>query len=272
MDSARRFGVLLTLAYDGTAFQGWASQKEGRTVCDAVHGAITAVDPRASQPRGTSRTDSGVHAEGQLAAFDACLEIPARGWVLALNRHLPDDACVRSARAVPVGYNPRFGAKLKRYRYRILLDRVRDPLWRTRAWRVGWPVDKERLAREAESIRGTHDFAAFRSSHDARTVTVRTITRVAVEPESDPRILGIVIEGESFLYNMVRILVGTLMYVARGTLERGTIARALESGSSGAVSRPELRRMAGTTAPAHGLTLEAIDLTLPDDAGQAWPP
>jgi tRNA pseudouridine38-40 synthase len=266
-----RFGVLVTVAYDGTGFHGWASQPESRTVCDVLHGAVLALDPHASLPRGCSRTDAGVHAEGQLAAFDTRMCIPSRGWVLALNQHLPDDACVRAARAVPEGYNPRFAAKLKRYRYRILLDRVRDPLWRTTAWRVGWPVDKERLAREARAILGTHDFAAFRSAHDARPITVRNITRVGVEQQSDPRILGVVIEGDAFLHNMVRILVGTLMDVARGKLEEGTISRALAEGALGLVRRSELRRLAGTTAPAHGLTLEAIDLALPAEAGEPWP-
>ena len=182
--------------------------------------------------------------------------------MLALNQHLPDDVCVRSARALPAGYQPRFAARSKRYRYRILLDRVRDPLLRNRAWRVGWPIDKERLAREALSVRGTHDFAAFRSAHDARSDTVRTLTRVAIEAESDPRLLGIVIEGNAFLHNMVRILVGTLMDVARGNLDEGSIARAFEV---------KERRVAGMTAPAHGLMLEAIDVELPEQAGEPWP-
>jgi tRNA pseudouridine38-40 synthase len=274
--NASRYGVLLTVAYDGTAFHGWAAQKGMRTVEDTLRGAILALDARATDPRGTSRTDSGVHAEGQLAAFDASLGIPPRGWVLALNQHLPDDVCVRRARPVPVGFSPRFAAKVKRYRYRILLDRVRDPLWRTRAWRVGWTVDKERLAREALGIQGKHDFAAFRSAHDARKETVRTITRVAVEGESDPRILSIVVEGESFLYNMVRILVGTLMDVARGKLEEGAIVRALRGESSNLTLTPKVRHqlaraLAGTTAPAHGLTLEAVEVDLPAESGQPWP-
>ncbi len=259
----RRFGTLLTVAYEGTDFHGWAKQDGQRTVEGTLTGAIRALDARASEPRGTSRTDAGVHALGQLAAFDAALEIPPRGWVLALNQHLPDDVCVRSARAVPVGYNPRFQAKTKRYRYRVLLDRVRDPLLRTRAWRIGWPIDKERIAREAESVVGTHDFAAFRSAHDARTDTVRTLTRVAVETEADPRILAVVVEGSSFLYNMVRILVGTLMDVGRGHLEAGTMAKALDARE---------RRFAGITAPAHGLVLERVELELPGEASAPWPP
>ncbi len=263
MGAGERFGVLVGVAYDGTAFNGWAPQRDGRTVCDALTGAITKLDPKASLPRGVSRTDAGVHAEGQLAAFDASLTIPARGWVLALNQHMPDDACVRWACAVPEGFNPRFSAKGKRYRYRVLLDRIRDPLLRDRAWRLGWDIDQDKLAREAQAVVGTHDFAAFRSSHDARNDTVRTVTRCAVEPEAGGRIVGIVIEGNAFLYNMVRIVAGTLMDVARGHLAEGTVARALAS---------RVRGEAGITAPAHGLTLEHVFLELPAGAGEPWPP
>jgi tRNA pseudouridine38-40 synthase len=265
LDPARvpRFGVLLKVAYDGTAFSGWAAQRDGRTVHDTLFGAIRSLDARATPPRGTSRTDAGVHADGQLAAFDASLELPPRGWVLALNEHLPDDVCVRSARAVPFDFNPRFASRGKRYRYRVLLDRVRDPAWRARAWRVGWPIDVDLLAREAKVFEGTHDFASFRSSHDARNDTTRTMTRVVVErAKDDDRVLSVVIDGTAFLYNMVRIMVGTLLDVARGKLPEGTIARALDGGH---------RKLAGTTAPAHGLTLEAIDAALPEGTGEAWP-
>src|SRR5579859_4521835 len=128
--ATQRYGVLLTVAYDGTDFHGWAAQKAERTVEETLRGAILALDPLAGAPRGMSRTDAGVHAEAQMAAFDASLEIPARGWVLALNQHLPEDAAVRSARSVAPGYNPRLSAKVKRYTYRLLLDRVRHPLLR----------------------------------------------------------------------------------------------------------------------------------------------
>jgi len=256
------FGVLLKIAYDGGAYSGWAPQEGTRTIHGAIAGAIAALDPRATPPRGTSRTDAGVHADGQLAAFDASLEIPPRGWVLALNQHLPDDVCVRSARAVPAGYNPRFASRGKRYRYRVLLDRVRDPRWSARAWRIGWPVDLERIARAARQFEGTHDFAAFRSSHDARRDTLRKVTRVAIEPGEDPRIVSIAVEGEAFLYNMVRIMVGTLFDIGRGKLAEDAIPRALALGE---------RRLAGATAPALGLTLEWIDVELPEGAGAPWP-
>lgn len=257
-------GILLEVAYDGTAFKGWAAQRGERTVEDTLRGAIATLDPRASAPRGTSRTDAGVHAERQMVAFDASLAIPPRGWVLALNQHLPDDVCVRSARSIHAEYNPRFASRGKQYRYRLLLDRVRDPLERHRAWRIGWPLDVEKMRREAAAIVGTHDFAGFRSSHDAREVTVRTLTRAAIEPLGG-RILSIAIAGNAFLYNMVRILVGTLVDVGRGHMDEGTIARALAASDGD-------RRRAGMTAPAHGLTLESVDLELPSETGTPWPP
>ncbi len=257
-------GVLVQVAYDGTAFSGWAPQKgeHTRTVADTLKGAILAVDPRAQGPRGTSRTDAGVHAEGQLAAFDAELEIPPRGWVLTLNQHLPDDVAVRSARYVPVGFSPRFASKKKRYRYDLVLDKVRDPLLCNRAWRIGYDMDMAAMAREARSIVGTHDFAAFRSARDEREDTVRTIHHVELV-QHDHRRWSVVIEGTAFLYNMVRILVGTLVDVGRGHLPEGTIARALAGKD---------RSLAGQTAPAHGLTLASIDLELPEGTGEPWPP
>jgi tRNA pseudouridine38-40 synthase len=261
-----RFGVLLEVAYTGTHFHGWAAQEDMRTVQGELAGAIRAVDPHASAPRGTSRTDAGVHAHRQLAAFDSSVEIPPRGWVLALNQHLPDDACVRSARAVPVRFEPRFAAKHKRYVYRILRDRVRDPLWHERSWRIGWPLDLQRLTDEAAAIVGTHDFRAFRSAHDPRLDTIRTIRRAeAVVRDGaghDARVLELVFEGNAFLYNMVRILTGTLVDVARGQREAGSVAKALASG---------LRSDAGMTAPAVGLTLEHVELELPGETGAPWP-
>jgi tRNA pseudouridine38-40 synthase len=257
-------GVLLTVGYDGTSFSGWAVQRDVRTVEQTLRGAILAVDPRALGPRGCSRTDAGVHAEGQLAAFDAERFLPPRGWVLKLNQNLPDDVTVRAARSVPVGYNPRFSSRLKRYRYLLVRDKVVDPLLRHRAWRVGFDMDMGRMVREAQSIVGTHDFAAFRSARDVREFTVRTITYVGVEPVGfDSRLWMVTIEGNSFLYNMVRILVGTLVDVSRDHLPEGSITRALEAKDRG---------VAGQTAPAHGLTLQRIDADLPPETGVRWPP
>jgi tRNA pseudouridine38-40 synthase len=258
-------GVLLEVAYDGTNFSGWATQPGRRTVQETLEGAIHALDPNATPARGTSRTDAGVHAEGQRVAFDASMLLPPRGWVLALNSHLPEDVAVRSAQEIAAGYIPRFSSKKKRYRYRLLLDRVRDPLLHNRAWRIGWPLDLEKMNREAQQIAGTHDFGAFRSAHDERAETVRTITRSEITRENE-RIVSFVIEGNAFMYNMVRILTGTLVDVGRSKLQEGAIARALAN-----PERSEGRKLAGMTAPAHGLTLEKIDLDLPEGASASWP-
>ena len=218
--STRVTGVLLQVAYEGTAFSGWATQRDARTVEDTLRGAILALDPRAQGPRGTSRTDAGVHAEGQMAAFDANVAMPPRGWVLTLNQHLPEDVAVRAAQLVPVGFSPRFASKKKRYRYDLLLDKVRDPLLCRRSWRIGYDMDMARIGREAQAIVGTHDFVAFRSAGDERAETVRTINAVTVD-SVDARRWSITVEGSAFLYNMVRILVGTLVDVGRGHLPEG---------------------------------------------------
>lgn len=256
-------GVLLEIAYDGSGFSGWATQIDTRTVEETVRGALRAVDPRANGPRGSSRTDAGVHADGHPVAFDTSLTIPPRGWVLALNQHLPDDVAVRRAREVPKGFHPRFASVKKRYAYRVVQDRVRSPLLRTTAWRVGFELDVERMRREARSLLGTHDFAAFRAAGDARKDTTRTIADVRIERSvDDPRILSFVVEGRAFLYNMVRIIVGTLIDVGRGRLPEGTVRRALEGRE---------RILAGQTAPACGLVLQHVELDLPEGAGEPWP-
>ncbi len=261
MNEAEARGVLLEVAYDGTAFHGWAAQKAVRTVEETLLGAVAALDPRVRAVRGASRTDAGVHADGQLAAFDTTRDIPPRGWVLGLNQHLPDDVAVRAARPVAPGFSPRFAARGKRYRYRVLVDSVRDPALRARTWRVS-DVDVEAVAREAQAALGTHDFIAFRSSGDERENTVRTLSRVEVEREAHPQVVAVVVEGNAFLYNMVRILVGTLIDVGRGRLEPGAVARALESRDRG---------HAGTTAPAQGLVLERVEVDLPEGSGPRWP-
>ena len=116
-------GVLLEVAYDGTAFHGWAAQKAVRTVEETLRGAVVALDPRVRAVRGASRTDAGVHAEGQLAAFDTSRDIPARGWVLGLNQHLPEDVAVRAARPVAAGLRP----PVRRARQALSLSGARRP-------------------------------------------------------------------------------------------------------------------------------------------------
>jgi tRNA pseudouridine38-40 synthase len=260
---ARR-GVLLTVAYDGTRFAGFVVQPSQRTIAGELLGALRAVDPSVRDIRGASRTDSGVHARGQRVAFDTTLNVPPRGWVLAVTRHLPSEISIRRAAVVEVGFTPRFQSHGKRYRYLVLRDHARDPFLEGRAWRSPAFDAPDAIAIAAEEARlalGTHDFAAFRSSHDIRRQTVRTIRSFEVtEDPSDPRLIRIDVEGDAFLHNMVRILVGTLADVARGRVPRGAMARALASGK---------RSDAGITAPPDGLYLEQV--LLDREGEDAWP-
>lgn len=246
--------ILLTVAYDGADFCGFAPQKSGRTVHGILTEAARSLDPNVSLLRGASRTDSGVHARGQAVSFDPTRTIPCKGWVLGMNSALPQDVAIRQARVVPQGFDPRAFGRGKRYRYALMLDRVRDPLVDRRAWRLDPPFDEAKARAEAATLLGTHDFRAYRSSADERVVTVRTLTRCELVHQPDPRLVEIVVEGSAFLHNMVRILVGTIVDVARGRLAPGACARALSSGA-----RTDL----GMTAPAHGLMLDEVFLDLP---------
>ena len=265
LTGSRRKTVLLTVAYDGRRFAGFARQPGQRTIAGELLGAIQALDPSVRDLRGASRTDARVHARGQRVAFDTIVDIPPRGWVLAVTRHLPEEIAVRRAAFVPDGFSPRFGNRGKRYRYLILREPARDPFLEGRAWRSP-SFDREgavdRARREAALALGTHDFAAFRSSADERENTERTLRAVSftVDP-SDARILRVDVEGSAFLHNMVRILVGTLSDVARGRLPEGAIGRALAS---------KARSDAGITAPPDGLYLEEV--LLDDEGTDAWPP
>jgi len=257
-------GVLLTVAYDGRPFAGFAPQPGQRTIAGELLGALRELDPSVREVRGASRTDAGVHARGQRVAFDTVTGVPCRGWVLGTTRHLPAEIAVRRASRLRAGFVPRFESAGKTYRYTLLADVVRDPLLEGRVWRTTAIADQASLARaraEAASATGTRDFAAFGSAADERTTTVRTLRRVelTVDP-ADPRLVHIDVQGDAFLHNMVRILVGTLVDVARGRLTDGAVARALASGN---------RADAGITAPPDGLCLERVDLR--DEGTDAWP-
>lgn len=255
-------GVLLTLAYDGAPFCGYVKQKNGRTVAGELEGAIATVDPKASTTRGVSRTDAGVHARGQLVAFDSTKDIDPRGWVLALNRELPREIAVVRAARTPARFEPRRCVVSKTYVYRILESRTRDPLVDRFAWRIPYRLNQLDMSSAAALIQGEHDFRAFRGSADAREETVRHIFRISLTPaREDFRITELTVKGNKFLYNMIRIIAGTLVDVGRGFLPKDAISRALQSG---------LRKDLGITAPPEGLELRSIELAEP--GVDEWPP
>ena len=256
------FGILLTVAYDGRRFSGWARQTNARSVAGELEGAIFAIDPNATRTRGLSRTDAGVHAKEQLVAFDTDKDITLRGWVLAISQHLPDEiAIVRAARVEP-GFDARRHLTRKVYRYTVLHSLVRDPFLEGRAWRILERFNHSAIQEIAQTLVGTHDFAAFRGAADSRTDTVRQIFRIDVRPaHNDERITLIDVEGDKFLYNMVRIIVGALIDIGRERLPKDALLRALAS---------HARTDLGITAPPDGLCLERVVIDL--QKLQAWPP
>ncbi len=258
-------GILLSIAYDGRRFAGFARQRDQRTIAGELLGALQQVDPTIREVRGVSRTDAGVHAWDQRVAFDPTLSIPLRGWALGLARHLPEEIAIRRAWLVEPGFVPRFASLRKRYRYRVLFDERRNPFLEGRAWRIPHTLNEETLGLvrgECEAVIGTHDFAAFRSAADERENTTRTLFAVAPARDAeDPHSLWITFEGDAFLHNMVRILVGTFVDVGRGRKPPGSAARALATKD---------RREAGITAPAEGLMLERVWLR--EEGQSPWPP
>jgi tRNA pseudouridine38-40 synthase len=209
--------------------------------------------------RGASRTDAGVHALGQLAAFDTARDIPPDGWVKGLNAALPPDVAVRDATPCEPGYEPRFDAKDKLYRYVLYVGRTRDPLLRHRAWYVkpsllpppSRVLDLDAMRRAASALVGTHDFRAFRAADDERESTERTLVSVELVPgwAGDARQLAIEVRGTAFMKQMVRIITGTLVEIGRGRMSPDVVEALFESGD---------RSAAGPTAPPEGLTLVEI--------------
>ena len=258
----RAHGVLLTVAYDGSRFSGFARQPTARTIAGELDGAVRAVAPDASLVRGASRTDAGVHARGQRVAFDVDRALPARAWVHSLNRELPAEIVVRRAAGVEPGFEPRFSARQKTYRYVILESVVRSPFWDARAWRLGERLNHELMRQAAEPLVGEHDFRAFRAAEDQRENTVRRLFRIEVRTRSsdDGELTEIFVEGSGFLHRMVRIIVGSLVDVGIGRLRSSALAAALDDKN---------RTSLGRTAPPDGLCLDSM--LLADEGIDAWP-
>lgn len=259
-------GLALTVAYDGTAFHGFQAQAGLRCVQSELARAAQQVCRHDVEIRGASRTDAGVHALGQLVALDTSRELSPRRWVQALNRYLPPDLAVTDAYPCEAGYQPRFDARDKLYRYVFHLGVSRDPLQRHRAWHLGRQIpfafldrdqvrgarhhlDLQAMHQATRALVGTHDFCAFRASTDTREDTIRTMLRVALleDYQGDPYLLALEVEGTAFMKNMVRIMAGTLIAVGRRRLSTAQLPELLQAGAD--------RRGLGDTAPPEGLTL-----------------
>ena len=239
--------IKLTIEYDGTAYAGWQRQENALAVQQVIEEALTKLTRARVVIAGASRTDAGVHALGQTAHFDTESRIPPDKYAFALNTMLPADICIRKSEAVSEDFHARFSNKGKRHRYLIYQSPHAGALNRNTHAHVIYPLDDEKMRRELTALIGTHDFAAFAASGSVVKDTVRTIYSASLARRGDE--LELLVEGSGFLYNMVRIIAGTLISVGAGRLEEGAFARAIQSGN---------RLDLGVTAPAHGLTLMEV--------------
>ncbi|HEX7010655.1 MAG TPA: tRNA pseudouridine(38-40) synthase TruA [Phycisphaeraceae bacterium] len=243
----------LTIAYDGTLFHGWQKQHPPggeplRTVQGVVEQAIQELLGQKIHLVGASRTDAGVHAMGQVAQFDAASPIPLERMAMAINARLPPDVEVRHVELAPPKFDCINDAVSKQYRYRIWHSEHRPLGLRNLVWHCWTPLDLGRMNDAAQRLVGMHDFAGLAAAGHNRRSTVRTIHHCAVERSTEPQV-HIVVQGDGFLYNMVRILAGTLVEVGRGLFEPERVDQILATGD---------RRLAGPTLPPQGLCLEWI--------------
>lgn len=243
--------ILLTVSYDGTQYSGWQYQENAPSVQDALEKALQQAVGKFTRVTGASRTDAGVHALGQRVHFDTDATIPPEKYPFVLNRFLPPDIRVWEARQVAPTFHARYQAEGKWYTYRIHNAPHASAIYRNLTWHVPLPLDAEKMHRAAQRLLGTHDFAAFAAAGGSAKTTVRTIDSVSVERQGD--MITLKIHGNAFLYNMVRIIAGTLVYIGQDKLDEACITRAIESGS-----RLEL----GVTAPAAGLELTRVEYAL----------
>lgn len=234
--------IKLTIAYDGTNYAGYQVQPNGNTVQAEVETVLAKMHGQAVKVVASGRTDARVHAKGQVIHFDTHLSMPADRFVKALNAMLPDDILVHLAEEVDSSFHARYGAKRKEYRYFVRTDV--DPFRRHHAVTVTYALDQERMREALRMLVGTHDFTSFSVTKSEVVDRVRTIYEAELVEAGDEMYFRFV--GSGFLYNQVRIMVGTLMEVGRGKYEPADVSRMLAAKD---------RRSAGITAPPHGLYL-----------------
>lgn len=239
--------IKLTVAYDGTNYCGWQVQPNGVSIQSTLQRAIEDLVGEKVNVTGASRTDSGVHALGQVAVFDTEKEIPDWKYALAINQRLPKDIVVQKSEEVSMDFHPRYASVVKTYEYRILNRRVQLPNERLYSYFVPGKLNLEKMQEAAAYLVGEHDFRSFCSQKTKVLSTVRTIYDLTIEKQGDMIILRIT--GNGFLYNMVRIIAGTLLKAGFEQKTPEEIKKALDNPSG---------QVAGPTAPAHGLTLVEI--------------
>lgn len=238
---------MIKLRFDGTNYAGYQRQANANTVGEEVLKALTAFFGSVEALSGCSRTDSGVHANCYCASFRAEKRAEPDRVVRGLNGLLPRDISVFDCCEVPPKFHARYSVKSKEYVYYILNSRIRDPFYEKYALLFPLPLDTEELNRECEAFVGTHDFSAFCAAGASVGDKTRTVESARFERQGD--LVSFRVRGDGFLYNMVRIMVGTCLDIAAGKIEKGKIKEIIDSGN---------RKNAGHTAPAHGLFLDSV--------------
>ena len=241
--------IKLTVAYDGTAYRGWQLQPNGITIEEVLNKALSDLLKEPISVIGASRTDSGVHGLGNVAVFDTESRMPGDKVCFAVNQRLPEDVRVVHSEEVLPDWHPRKQNCTKTYEYKILNCRIEVPTRRLYAHFCHYPLDVEKMRQAAAYLIGEHDFASFCASNHQAEETVRTLYHVTVDRDADD-IVTIRLSGNGFLYNMVRIIAGTLIKVGSGMYPPEHMKEILEARN---------RAAAGDTAPAKGLTLVGID-------------
>ncbi|HLD36040.1 MAG TPA: tRNA pseudouridine(38-40) synthase TruA [Planctomycetota bacterium] len=236
--------IKLTIEYDGTNYCGWQIQKNARSVQGIITETLTKITGHKITLYGASRTDSGVHAKGQVANFRTNSRMTPQQFIKALNSNLPNDIAIRTAKEMPKSFNSMYGAKSKDYRYTILNSPVRSALDRNFYHFIPYQISISRMKQALKYLVGRHDFRAFATKSSAKENCTRKIYSIKITTNGD--YIHIDIKGDGFLYNMVRTIAGTLLLVAQGKMKPEDIKRIIKS---------QERKKAGPTAPAKGLCL-----------------
>lgn len=239
--------IKLTIQYDGTAYHGWQTQENAVTVQETVEKALKKLLSQTVRIVGCGRTDTGVHAKRYVCNFRAENSIPYEKFPLALNTKLPGDIVCLSAEEAEDGFDARYSAKAKTYSYYIYNAPMPDVFNSRYSWHFKYKLDIDRMREAAKAFLGTHDFIGFAASGFTVKTTVRTITALDIEKNGD--MLAIHITGDGFLYNMVRIIAGTLAFVGTGKLKSADMPDIIAS---------KERKRAGITAPPEGLFLSEV--------------
>ncbi len=239
--------IILTLCYDGTGYHGFQRQNNGMTIQQVVEEAIKKVTGETVSITGCSRTDAGVHATKYICNFKTESSVPADKFCFALNSYMPDDvSCIASGEA-EMDFHARYSAKSKTYTYTIYNAPHKNPVLCRFAWHYPIKIDRVKMRQAAAAIVGTHNFSAFMATGGQQKTTVKTVNFLNITEDGER--IFIEINADGFLYNMVRIIAGTLVYAGTGKINPADIPDIIKSGD---------RTLAGITAPPEGLCLKEI--------------